>query len=361
MEKNYPSGPAGNCSKREPKETEKFQGPDAVRKGTVSSTAQTNATPRISVVTPTLKRPEEVAELLQNLATQKLLPVEFILVDGAPDGEEATRAIAESEFSKAPFPCRYFRHGGGTAIQRNVGIEAATGDFIALIDDDIRLEPDFFLAIVGPYQRDRSKNIGGIVGYRTNEHFDPETAVRWRWYRRLGLLSVYEPGRYDYRTGYPINANMQPPFTGVREVDFMTTACAVWRRQLFDEGMQFDPFFRGYGMLEDAHFSLRAGRKWKLLQCGEARCQHLVSPHGRANREKLGYMRVVNYYYVFRDIAGPLSAGQKMRFWRYQAFECLRMLASGFRRLRKEDFFDLAGRLRGVKAIITGAAWRRNP
>jgi GT2 family glycosyltransferase len=317
--------------------------------------------PRISVITPTLRRPREVAELLANLAAQKLLPFEFILIDGAPLGEEVTRSVAESEFCKASFPCRYIRHGGGTAIQRNIGIESATGDFIALIDDDIRLEPDFFQAMAEVYANDAAQSIGGIVGYRTNEHFDLESAVRWRWYRRLRLLSVYEPGRYDYQTGYPINANMQPPFTGLREVDFMTTACAVWRRKLFDDGLQFDPFFRGYGMLEDAHFSLRARRNWKLFQCGEARCQHLVSPHGRANREKLGYMRVVNYYYVFRDIAGPLTSMQKMRFWRYQAFECFRVLASGFRRLRKDDFADFRGRLRGMVAVITGTAWRRIP
>src|ERR1043166_9876365 len=91
---------------------------------------------RISVVTPTLRRPQEVLELLQNLAAQALPVFEFILVDGAPEGEEETRTVAEKEFRHAPFPCRYIRHGGGTAIQRNVGIEAAQGDFIALMDDD---------------------------------------------------------------------------------------------------------------------------------------------------------------------------------------------------------------------------------
>src|SRR5438067_1209813 len=89
-----------------------------------------NTAPRISVVTPTLRRPQEVAKLLQNLAGQSLRPFEFILVDGAPPGEEETRAVAETEFENLPFRCRYIRHGGGTAIQRNVGIEAAQGDFI---------------------------------------------------------------------------------------------------------------------------------------------------------------------------------------------------------------------------------------
>lgn len=322
------------------------------------SPAASGAASRISVVTPTLRRPQEVRELLKNLAAQTPLPFEFILVDGAPEGEEETRAVSEVEFPKAPFLCRYIRHDGGTAIQRNVGIEAAKGELIALIDDDIRLDPGFLAAIAQVFAGDEVKQVGGVVGYRSNEYFETETRARWRWYQRLRLLTVYEPGRYDYQTGYPINANMQPPFSGVREIDFMTTACAVWRRQVFTAGLAFDPFFRGYGVLEDAHFSLRARRTWKLLQCGSARCQHLGSPRGRTSRNKIGYMCVVNYYYVFRSIAGPLTLSQKLRFWRYQAFELFRIAASGLRRWRKSDWSEVLGRVRGWLAVATGVAWR---
>ena len=61
---------------------------------------------RVSVVTPTLRRPKEVEELLENLAAQSLRPHEFILVDGAPEGEEETRAVADRLFGQAPFPFR---------------------------------------------------------------------------------------------------------------------------------------------------------------------------------------------------------------------------------------------------------------
>lgn len=315
----------------------------------------------ISVVTPSLRRPQEVAELLVNLAAQDRLPLEFILVDGAPEGEDATREVADREFPKAPFPCRYIRRSGGTAIQRNVGIAASKGGLVALIDDDIRLEPGFLATIEDEFSNDPARGVGGIVGYRTNEFFEPSARERWRWYRRLGLLTVYEPGKYDYRTGYPINANMQPPFSGVRDVDFMTTACAVWRREVFESGLGFDPFFKGYGVLEDAHFSLRARKSWRLLQCGGARCQHFPSPRGRTNSIRIGYMCVVNYYYVFRDVAGPLGWGQKARFWRYQAFEFFRIAVSLVRRRRARDLEELQGRFRGFLDVLTGAAWRRDP
>lgn len=308
----------------------------------------------ITIVTPTLHRPTEVAALLENLSRQQRLPFELIIVDGAPPGENATAECVERLRRQLPFPCRYLRHSGGTAIQRNAGIEAATTPLIALIDDDIRLEPDFLTRIAEVFARDPDGSIGGVVGYRVNQHF-PAATGRWRWYRRLRFFSTYEPGRYDYQSGIPINVNLQPPFTGLRTIDFMTTACAVWRREVFAAGLRFDPFFRDYGMLEDAHFSLRAGRRWRLLQSGDARCHHLHAPGGRVSRRRIGFKCVVNYYYVFNDIAGPLTFRQRCRFWSFQIFELGRMLASAMRRRNSGDLAELIGRLEGFVDVAKGA------
>ncbi len=313
----------------------------------------------LSVVTPTFRRPKEIAELLQNLTLQTRLPVEVIVVDGAPPTETDTERAVRALEGSLPYKVCYLRHPRGTAIQRNAGIDRATGSFVALIDDDVRLEPDFLRSVMDVFDRDCQCEIGGIVGYRTNQHFTHDSAQRWRWYRRLGLLTTFEPGRYDFQTGYPINANLQPPFSGVRQVDFMTTACAVWRRDVFESGLRFDPFFKDYGMLEDAHFALRAGRKWRLLQCGHARCEELSSTNGRVDRRRHGYKCVVNYYYVFKAVAGPLNFGQKVRFWRFQGAELFRIAASVIRRRRSSDIRELTGRLEGILRVARGTAFTR--
>jgi glycosyltransferase involved in cell wall biosynthesis len=312
---------------------------------------------RVSIITPTFRRPTEVAGLLENLGQQTLLPAEVILVDGAPREEtETEKVVAAAVSGSLPFECHYIRHGRGTAIQRNAGIDRAASDFIAFIDDDVRLDPEFLSTMMSVFAEDEEKTVGGIVGYRTNRHFRLNERRRWRWYRRLRLLTIYEPGRYDFQSGYPINALMQPPFSGLRQVDFMTTACAVWRREVFDAGLRFDPFFCDYGVLEDAHLSLRAGRQWKLLQCGDAHCVELSSPNGRVNRKEIGFKSVVNPYYVFQDVVRPLTWHHKMRFWRYQAFELLRITASAVRRRRRMDLMELRGRLEGFVAIARGIA-----
>src|SRR3712207_6715927 len=130
----------------------------------------------ISVVTPTLRRPAEVAGLLANLSRQILLPHELVLVDGAPAGERETEEVVAAMAPSLPFRCRYIRHERGTAIQRNKGIDASVGNFVAFIDDDVRLEPDFFRAMMAAFASDQEGRVGGIVGYRTNQHFKLEEA-----------------------------------------------------------------------------------------------------------------------------------------------------------------------------------------
>lgn len=306
----------------------------------------------LSVVTPTFQRPAEVSELLENLSGQILLPDEVILVDGAsPDDNDTQNAVGKL-LDKFPFTVRYVRRQGGTAVQRNHGIDLAKGKFVALVDDDVRLDKNFFQQILKAFEKDEQKKIGGIVGYRTNQHFKIENSARWHWYKRFNLLKTFEPGRYDFECGYPVNNNMQPPFEGVRAVDFMTTACAVWRREVFDSGLRFDEFFSDYGVLEDAHFSLRAGKNWNLLQSGDAHCIELRSPNGRVSHRKIGYKCVVNYHYVFREIASPLSFSHKFRFWKFQAFELFRVGSSALRRRRWSDLQDVIGRIEGVLAVL---------
>jgi hypothetical protein len=128
----------------------------------------------------------------------------------------------------------------------------------------------------------------------------------------------------------------------------------VFRRDVFATGLRFSPFFKGYAILEDHHLALKVARDWVLLESGDARCTHNHAPGGRADRRRIGAMCVVNYYYVFNDIAGPLTFRQRRRFWTYQLFELFRISTSAIRRGRSGDLQDLAGRLQGFWAVLRG-------
>jgi GT2 family glycosyltransferase len=308
---------------------------------------------RVSVVTPTLGRPQEVRGLLDNLSRQELLPDEVLIVDGAPPQERATELVVGDVVDAVPFECRHLRHSGGTAIQRNVGIDAAKGDLIAFIDDDIRLEEDFLQRMVSVFERDVELQIGGVVGYITNQQVTPETHRRWQWYRRLKLYTVFEPGRYDYGSGYPVNRYLQPPYSGTKEMDFISSGCAVWRSDVFGDGLRFDPFFKDYGLLEDAHLSLRAGRDWTLLECGDAHCVHLKSGSSRESPRLVARKTVINYYYVFSDIVPQRSWKQKFRFWRLQLFEVLRFTLKALRSPSRGNWLRVLGKTEGIVIAAT--------
>ncbi|MGH9013070.1 MAG: glycosyltransferase family 2 protein [Acidimicrobiia bacterium] len=274
---------------------------------------------QLSVVTPTLGRPAEVESLLRNLAGQRLLPTEVIVVDGAARGDDRTSRVVCAIAKDLPFGVHYQRAPRGTAVQRNVGIHAAIGAFVCLIDDDIRLEPTFLENIIREFQRDSSHVIGGISGYITNAFLNPFTSRRWRWYRKLHLFSTIEPGHFDYSSGYPINRYLQAPHSGLRRIDFMGAGCAVWRREVFDQGVYFDPFFSGHGVMEDAHHALRASQRgWLLYELGSARCSHLRVAVARESPFLTGQKSAVNYRYLFLDILPQRSVRQEVRWWLVQ-------------------------------------------
>lgn len=95
----------------------------------------------ISVVIPVRNRPVEIAAAIDSVMAQTLLPIEVIVVDdGSTDDTVAQVRVRTGD----PVPVRIEalpeNRGGGHA--RNVGIDAARGDWIALLDSDDRWVPD---------------------------------------------------------------------------------------------------------------------------------------------------------------------------------------------------------------------------
>lgn len=304
----------------------------------------------ITVVTPTLRRPEEVRGLVANLHESNLRPRELVLVDGAPPGEDETAAVVSELTRTSSIPIRYLRAGGGTAIQRNVGIDASSGDLVAFVDDDVRLASDFFDRIIDVFTADTKEQIAAVSGCLTNQRLDASTSRRWRWYKRFRLFTVWEPGLYDYQSGYPINRYLQPAHDGLRDVDFVSTNSAVWRRVVFDSGLRFDEFFRDFGVLEDAHLALRARRNWRICEAGNARAIHLDSSSGRENAWLVAWKTAVNYRFVFVDIVPERTWQNEARFWRVQLIDLLRLIAALARQPSRNRWDWVAGKSNGILA-----------
>lgn len=105
----------------------------------LSVQAATQTAPLVSVVIPTYNRAARLIRAIKSAQCQTYTRLEIIVVDDASD-DETRRVVAELQDGRL----RYIRHPkniGGSAA-RNTGIRAATGDFIAFLDDDDEWEAD---------------------------------------------------------------------------------------------------------------------------------------------------------------------------------------------------------------------------
>ena len=91
----------------------------------------------ISVIIPTWNRADRLANALQSVFAQSRPPAEVIVVD---DGStDDTRRLVHSQFRDARY---IYQQNKGVSSARNTGIQAASGDWIALLDSDDRWQPD---------------------------------------------------------------------------------------------------------------------------------------------------------------------------------------------------------------------------
>lgn len=97
--------------------------------------------PVISVVMPVYNRSDLVARAIESILNQTFADFEFIIVDDGSD--EATKKIL-SEYAKADNRIHLLRNAEnkGIAYARQRGLDAARGEFIAVMDSDDWSAPD---------------------------------------------------------------------------------------------------------------------------------------------------------------------------------------------------------------------------
>lgn len=91
----------------------------------------------VSVVIPTYNGASYIREALESVFSQTLVPGEIVVVDDA--STDGTAGIVQEIARHAPIPLRLItesRNHGGPAGPLNVGIAAAAGELIAVLDQD---------------------------------------------------------------------------------------------------------------------------------------------------------------------------------------------------------------------------------
>lgn len=261
-------------------------------------------------------RPQSVLQLLQSVQEQTLYPDEILIIDGSTNQETAL-ILDENQFQHLHYFAVPPEHRGLTQ-QRNYGIEriGATMEVVCFLDDDTVLSTNYFEEIIKTFKE--HQDVSGVGGVALNENswtlaepnkkYDSHRYCLWEGFvykegqrnvvrNYLGLQSHLEPGRMpDYShgktCGFPLNGKTY-------EVDLLIGMSFAFRRKVVDS-IRFSPYFEGYGLYEDADFSIRALPFGKNVINTKAQLNHYHHPSGRPNQYRYGKMVVRNGWYVWR-------------------------------------------------------------
>lgn len=182
----------------------------------------------ISVVVPTYNRAKLVTEAIDSLLSQTRVPDEIIVVDDGSTDDTLTT------LQRYPLPVRVIeRENGGLAVARNTGLEHATGDLIAFLDDDDTLTP-------------RSIEIRAVF-LEQNPSFDVV-------YGDIRLTDLDGKDLGLYSTTTRITAPSGSVLAAFALRNRRPVHAFMFRREILNKTGVFDPNLR---RLEDYHFWLR--------------------------------------------------------------------------------------------------------
>lgn len=219
---------------------------------------------KLTVLIPTYRRPDDLARCLKSLQRQTRLPEQVVVVVRPED--YATHAVLAEPAVCGTLPLnRIVIEAKGLVAALNRGLDASTGDIIAITDDDAAPRAEWLARIEAAFAADAKL---GALGGRD-------------WVHERGQLLDGERecvGRI-LPTGKVIG-NHHLGVGAAREVELLKGANMSYRRRAL-EGIRFDERLRGSGaqVHNDMAFSMRVKRAgWKLVYDPLVAVDHYPAP-----------------------------------------------------------------------------------
>ena len=325
---------------------------------------------KFSLIVCTYMRPDPLLKLLISVQDQILYPDEILIIDGSLN-EETKIALDKNRFENL----KYFlvsNQDRGLTKQRNFGISkvATDSDVVCFLDDDIVLEVNYFQNLLETYSIfPEALGVGGYISNeikweKVTESYVPKInefcfdgwkrsdGDRFVLRKRLNLDSNVAPG-FSPNFSHGRSVGFLPPSGKVYEVEQLMGGVSSFRKSVFEQFL-FSTYFEGYGLYEDADFTLRVSKIGKLYLNTAAKLNHFHAESGRPNKFHYGKMVVRNGWYVWR-VKNP-KPDLKYRF----KWNCITILLILIRfsnaitssNERSQAFTEALGRLSGYFSIV---------
>ena len=267
-----------------------------------------------TLVICTYMRPQSLLALLNSVNTQTLYPNEILIIDGSTNNE-TEQILKGNTFNNL----EYFKVNDdqrGLTKQRNFGIEhvSESSEIVCFLDDDTVLNFNYFEILIDTYKQ--FPKALGVGGYISNEVYWQKTQdensnkkfvfdgwernepLRFRARKFLGLEPDTNPCIFP-KFAHGRSISFLPPSGNIYEAEQFMGGVSSFRKEVFEK-IGFSTYFEGYGLYEDADFTLRLSKLGKLYVNTAAQLQHYHDNSGRPNKFVYGKMVARNGWYVWR-------------------------------------------------------------
>jgi glycosyltransferase involved in cell wall biosynthesis len=274
----------------------------------------------VSVVIPTRDRTAVLIRTLESLLSQDALPYEIIVVDSSQNFATRDALAANStiiHWIPSIIP--------GAAVQRNLGLAAASQSVIAFLDDDILLQPHCFKRLWDALHS--GPKIGGVNAMISNQRYQSPGRFSRFMFRLIGGTGGSFAGRV---LGPAVNLlpEDRDDLPDTVPVEWLNTTCTLYRREALPDP-PFPSHFTGYSLMEDLTLSATVARQWKLFNARTARIFHDSQPGShKSDPVALAEMELLNRYYVTTQVLGRRGFRMLMKLALWESFQLLSLVRS---------------------------------
>jgi GT2 family glycosyltransferase len=238
----------------------------------------------VSVIIVNRNGADHLRLCLPSLLSQSLKPLEIIVVDN--DSSDESAEVAGS------FGARWISLSTnmGLASGLNCGAQAALGDLLLFVNNDMKFDAEFVSALARPLARDEQLFATDAMQFNWDGTARRHMATRLtKDSDRSAALTKLVPGLYFY----------PQEETECSYVFMASAACMMARKTFFERLNGFDhrlPF--GY---EDVEICWRAWiHDWRTLYVPEAICWHRIGGSSRSlGAERLGFRGILKGRLIF--------------------------------------------------------------
>jgi glycosyltransferase involved in cell wall biosynthesis len=269
-----------------------------------------------SLIICTYNRRNAIETLMNSIVNQSLYPNQIVIVDGSLNQE--TKAYFETSNFKNLDYFLVDSSNRGLTKQRNFGISKVnvTSEIICFLDDDTLLDENYFSEIINAYKL--FPDAFGVGGCITNEVHWEENTIDYKRSKNCFTFDGFhksEDKRFILRKKLGLDSDVLPgfspmfshgrslsylPFSGkIYKVEQLMGGVSSFKKEVLDTH-KFSTYFEGYGLYEDAEFTIRISKLGQLYFNTNAKLEHHHDAAGRPNQFSYGKMVVRNGWYVWR-------------------------------------------------------------